>query len=92
MFYTERDGNPELYVMNPDGTNQRNLTQNADTVYESAWSPDGSRLAFYSTRSGRFELYTMNPDGSDVQQVTESRYHNAWPAWSPKVRGDAPPR
>src|SRR2546427_6971940 len=42
-FVSWRDGNNEIYVMNPDGSNQTNLTKNSASDYEPAWSPDGAK-------------------------------------------------
>jgi hypothetical protein len=39
---------------------RRMLEAESSTSWESAWSPDGRRIAFYSDRTGRFELYIMN--------------------------------
>ncbi len=72
VFETRRDGNSEIYVMKPDGSDQTNLTQNSGEDYAPAWSPDGERIAFLSTRSGWLELYAMNVDGTRVTQVSHT--------------------
>lgn len=38
-FHSSRDGNREIYVMNADGSNQRNLTNHPDDDFHPAWSP-----------------------------------------------------
>jgi TolB protein len=67
-FISSRDGNPEIYVMNADGSDQRNLTNNP--AQESAqgdfsWSLDGTQILFHSDRDGNQEVYIMNADGSN---------------------------
>ena len=52
-FVSTRDGNPEIYVMNADGTGVVNLSTNAASDLGPAWSPDGTRLAFHSNQIGR---------------------------------------
>ncbi len=71
-FVSTRDGNAEIYVMNADGSDQRNLTNSPAADMAPAWSPDGTRLAFISDRTGRQEVYVMNADGSDITQLTDS--------------------
>ena len=51
-FTSGRDGNNEIYVMDADGQNQTNLTNNAARDEESACSPDGNRIVFTSARDG----------------------------------------
>jgi hypothetical protein len=80
-FTTHRDGVRALYLMNPDGTNQRRITQKEDAGL-CAWSPDGSQLAFSSNRSGRYCIYVMQHDGSNVRKLTDGPSDD-FPAWSP---------
>jgi TolB protein len=59
-FTSNRDGNYEIYLMRPDGTELRNLTQHPALDDHAAWFPDGSGLAFVSTRDGGFDVYRMS--------------------------------
>ena len=73
----------EIWVMNTDGTNWRNLTDNNSAEYQPAWSPDGTRIAYVSDRSGNLDVWVMNTDGTSQRNLTQ---HPAWdslPAWSP---------
>jgi TolB protein len=83
-FTSNRDGNSEIYVMNADGSNQRNLTQNEAWDNRPAWSPDGIHIAFTSNRLGEFnpEVFIMQADGSNVRQITTNANVNEV-IWSP---------
>ena len=58
-FTSNRDGNYEIYVMNADGSGQRNLTQHRAQDNYAAWSPDSKRIAFISNRGGGYDVYVM---------------------------------
>lgn len=70
VFESFRHGQPEIYVMNSDGSGQTRLTN--DTAYDTApaWSPDGLKILFTSLRDGDTALYVMNADGSNPTRVT----------------------
>ena len=56
-FWSGRDGNAEIYVMNADGSDQTRLTDSPEADMNPAWSPDGSRITYgsgpnISTRRG----------------------------------------
>ena len=51
-FVSDRDRNDEIYVMDDDGKNQRNLTNHPSDDYAPSWSPDGTRIVFMSDRDG----------------------------------------
>lgn len=70
-FFSNRDGNFEIYVMKSDGTSQRNLTNNPARDAGPAWSPDGRKIVFYSNRDGEGEeIYLMNSDGANPVRLT----------------------
>jgi TolB protein len=85
----------ELHVMNLDGGDHQQLTDDDTGDGSPAWSPDGARIAFVSNRaeSARCffhdcagytnELYAMDADGGDVTRLTETPHEEASPAWSP---------
>ncbi|MDQ2806829.1 MAG: protein kinase [Chloroflexota bacterium] len=82
-FYSYRDGNAEIYVMNADGSGQTRLTNNPAIDWEPAWSPDGQHIVFTSRRDGNFEIYVMNADGSGQTRLTNNAAFESEPAWSP---------
>jgi len=86
LFESNRDGNNEIYVMNPDGSQPINLTNHAGNDSSPIWSPDGMRIAFVSSRDGNSEIYAMNADGSGLANLTNHPSTDSYPVWSP--RGD----
>ncbi|MFL6210717.1 MAG: DUF4394 domain-containing protein [Pyrinomonadaceae bacterium] len=84
-FASDRDGNFEIYVMNPDGGGLVRVTNNAAEDTHPAWSPDGTRLAFVSNRDGNKEIYVVNADGSGTTRLTNNTAEDFEPAWSPST-------
>ncbi len=70
-FASDRDGNAEIYVMNPDGTDQVRLTKNSLSDSWPAWSPNGRSIAFVCQRhSGDFAICLMDGDGANRREIT----------------------
>ncbi len=90
VFETTRDGNAEIYVMDANGGNLRNLTQHPARDFRADWSPDGKQIAFISNRSknpeilvGDDDIYVMDADGSNVRNLTQHPGLDGSPDWSP---------
>ena len=90
----DADGFWQIWVANPDLTQQRQITNGAYGSGFAAWSPNGSRIAFQSDRSDPDitdgveiqDVFTMRPDGSDVRKLTGSIGFSGHPSYSPDGR------
>jgi len=89
-FVSLRDGNSEVYVMDADGSNQTNLSNNAADDFFPAWSPDGSRMLFVTDRNteptdfdGNWEVYVMQADGTGQRNLCNNPDYNWMQCWSP---------
>ncbi|NJC94762.1 MAG: DUF5050 domain-containing protein [Anaerolineae bacterium] len=81
-FASSRAGDRQLFVMNTDGSNIRQVTDLDHMGGRSAWSPDGTRLAFYRGPAGDHNIYIINTDGTGLVQLTNGG-DNLGPSWSP---------
>jgi Tol biopolymer transport system component len=82
-FASTRDTNPEIYVMDPNGSNVVRLTHDAAADAQPAWSPGGTKIAFATDRDGNDEIYVMNANGSGQVNLTNNAASDLAPAWSP---------
>jgi Tol biopolymer transport system component len=80
----------ELWVMNADGTDQRQVTKLGGANFGPSWTPDGRRIVFSSNyknpRSRNFELYIVNLDGTGLEQITSHDEFDGFPMFSPDGR------
>jgi PKD repeat protein len=82
MFVSNRDGNNEIYQMNPDGNNLFRTTDNGANDNSPAWSPDGSRIVFTTDRDGNNEIYVMDVDGNNPTNLTNNGANDNTPSWT----------
>jgi Tol biopolymer transport system component len=80
----------ELYVMDRDGSNLRQITKLGGANFAPFFTPDGKRIIFssnFKNPKGRdFDLYLVNFDGTGVEQVTFSPAFDGFPMFSPDGR------
>jgi TolB protein len=80
-FTSNRDGNPEIYVMNKDGGGLRRMTNNPAIDVTPTWSPNGNQIAWVSDRTGNPKIYIMNADGTGQRTLVGDSYCDR-PTWS----------
>ena len=88
LFTSARDGNREVYIMNPNGSEQVRLTDHPGNDLNAVWSPTGEQILFVSDRDGNRDLYLMDPDGSNIRRVFKKELKRPntrrdGPTWSP---------
>lgn len=85
IAYTAREGRHNIWVVAPDGSQARRLTNGEGDNQSASWAPNGRHLVFQSSRSGRHQLYTALIDGSEVQAIPGLAGGATSPAWSPRL-------
>ncbi|MFA6812121.1 MAG: S9 family peptidase [Bacteroidaceae bacterium] len=66
----ENKSNREIYVMNADGSDNRQITHTTMQENSAAWIKGGNKIAFMSNDDGSSQLYEINPDGTERRQLT----------------------
>lgn len=99
-FYSDMAGNPDIYVIQADGTGLTQLTDNVAFDDSPDLSPDGTRVVFLSARNDpdpqfpnfKYDIYMVNIDGSGLTQLTatdEAEDHPSWSADGTRILFDA---
>jgi Tol biopolymer transport system component len=77
----------EIWMMNADGSNKRQVTHNGKANFAPYFFPDGKRIIFASNMAdpkGRdFDLYKINVDGSGLERITYNETFDGFPMFSP---------
>ena len=76
----------DLWVMDADGGNPVNLTNDLEYNRQPTWSPDGQRIAFARSLSfldSDWDIWVIDADGGNLVQLTQGPSQDRDPAWSP---------
>jgi len=86
VFYSARDGhsNKQIYVMNPEGSNQTRVTDDTASDVDPDISPDGQQIVFTSnqTETGNNNIFIQDGSGT-VRNLTNDPATDEWARWSP---------
>jgi Tol biopolymer transport system component len=88
-FASNQSGTVQVWLMNLDGTNMRQVTDMPEGACQPDWSPDGKRLVFISPCDGNDEIYPgsslflINYDGTNLTPLPSMPGGDFDPAWSP---------
>lgn len=82
-FLSTQNGNKELFVMDQDGANLRQLTRDRSIVLSPAWSPDGREIAITTYRDRNPDLVAIGLNGNGRRPLSQQPGINSAPAWSP---------
>jgi dipeptidyl aminopeptidase/acylaminoacyl peptidase len=83
-FSSDRDGSPDIWLMDPDGGNLVQVTSGSDNDDHPAWSPDGTRLVFQREQNGDEDVWVVDVDGGGATNLTNNPDEgDEAPNWSP---------
>ncbi|HEX9611032.1 MAG TPA: Ig-like domain-containing protein [Gemmatimonadales bacterium] len=82
-YVSQRDGNPEIYVMDADGRGPGRLTNERQADGHPVFTPDGQTIVFHSSRTRNQQIFSVGVDGANVRQLTQEPGANMQPAVSP---------
>jgi Tol biopolymer transport system component len=85
-FTSDRDGDSDLYLVRPDGSDLRQVASTSAAEAVAAWSPDAKSLAFASDRDGNTELYLTTLDGQTTTRITDHPGFDTLPSFAPDGR------
>lgn len=77
----------EIWVMNSDGSNKRQVTSNGKANFAPYFFPDGKRILFASNmddpKGRNFDIYKINIDGTGLERITDNETFDGFPMFSP---------
>jgi eukaryotic-like serine/threonine-protein kinase len=79
LYASDSTGEPNIWSMNADGGEARQLTSGAGLNWGPAASPDGRYIAFHSNRSGNWNIWRADADGGNPFQLTSGTAESRWP-------------
>ena len=82
-FFSARDGNNEIYVMDWDGRRPLRLTNDPGSDVDPAISPTGRDIVFTSSRTGNNDIFIVGSTGGAAVNLTNSPANDGWARWAP---------
>lgn len=83
LFYSDRNGNWDIFGVNSDGTGLRQVTSSSFNEREPKWHPRDNSFAFSSDSLGISRLFLRDFDSGKITMLTHSPGDHTSPSWSP---------
>jgi uncharacterized repeat protein (TIGR01451 family) len=82
-YETKPGDNYEIYTIDADGTDEFNVSNEADGDLNPAWSPDGTKIVWKHDYAGKGDIFVANADGTGKINITNNAVDDRGPVWSP---------
>src|SRR5881296_2600705 len=82
-FTSTRDGQPEIYIMDADGTSAARLTNSPGADGDASFTADGQAVVFHAQRTGHRQIFQQPITSSDAVELTQEPADNSQPTVSP---------
>ena len=67
----QNKGNRELYTVDINGENNKQITHSAKSEFNAVWRPDGEKIGFLTSEGGSVQFWEMNPDGTGRIKISD---------------------
>jgi Tol biopolymer transport system component len=81
VFYSDREGNFDIYTVHPDGSSLKSITDTPYNKYVPRFSPDGQKICYIADEEGYTDVYVIDADGSEKRQIVKNGAENYNAIW-----------
>jgi len=86
LYASDATGEADIWSINPDGSDQRQITSGGGLKWAPVASPDGKYIAFHSNWSGSWNIWRVDIDGSHPVPLTHGPRDSNWPHFTPDAK------
>jgi TolB protein len=83
VYASDATGSADLWLMNANGSGQRQITSGIGRSYGPTASPDAKSIAYHSNRTGNWEVWRIDMNGTGTQQLSSNAGDGNWPQFTP---------
>jgi len=83
VFTQRQNGHSQIFTMDSDGRNVRQITAEDANTTQVSWSADGKRLVFVNDIDGHEQIYRIDATGTRETRLTSDNMRDVSPSWSP---------